>query len=263
MKNQEENIKNNEIKYIASCSGGKDSVATIILAHEHNEPLDEIYFVEVMFNKNTSGEFPEHIDFIKNKLKPQCEKWGYKFNIIRAEKNYIDCFNHITMKSKNQNINGKKSGFPFMSRCYANSELKRQPARKYKRSLGDCIEYTGIAVDEPERLERLHNKKNQISLLEKYNFTEKDAYNLCEKYDLLSPTYRISKRGGCWFCPNQRNNQLRYLRKNHNNLWQKLLELEKTENIIGKYFRSFNKEKLFDLDKKFKYDEEHQLFEYD
>ena len=28
-------------KYIASCSFGKDSLATIILAHMHGEPLDE------------------------------------------------------------------------------------------------------------------------------------------------------------------------------------------------------------------------------
>ena len=43
-------------KYVASCSGGKDSVATLLLAAQHNEPLDEAVFSEVMFDKNTSGE---------------------------------------------------------------------------------------------------------------------------------------------------------------------------------------------------------------
>lgn len=51
-------------KYIASCSGGKDSVATLLLAAQHNEPLDEAVFSEVMFDKDTSGEVPEHRDFI-------------------------------------------------------------------------------------------------------------------------------------------------------------------------------------------------------
>ena len=37
------------MKYIASWSGGKDSTASIILAHEHNEPLGLIIFSEVMF----------------------------------------------------------------------------------------------------------------------------------------------------------------------------------------------------------------------
>lgn len=31
-------------KHIASFSGGKDSAATVILAHEHGDPLDTIIF---------------------------------------------------------------------------------------------------------------------------------------------------------------------------------------------------------------------------
>lgn len=45
------------MKYIASFSGGKDSAATIILAHLQNEPLDEIIFSKVMFDENTSGDY--------------------------------------------------------------------------------------------------------------------------------------------------------------------------------------------------------------
>lgn len=56
------------MKYIASWSGGKDSTTSIILAHEHNEPLDLIIFSEVMFDKNISGELPKHIDFIKTNV---------------------------------------------------------------------------------------------------------------------------------------------------------------------------------------------------
>ena len=62
------------MKYIASFSGGKDSAATIILAHLHNEPLDEIIFSEVMFDENTSGEYPAQMDFIKNTCAPLFEK---------------------------------------------------------------------------------------------------------------------------------------------------------------------------------------------
>ena len=60
--------------HIASCSGGKDSVATILLAAQHGEPMDEIVFAEVMFDKDTTGEVPEHRDFIYDRLKPFCEK---------------------------------------------------------------------------------------------------------------------------------------------------------------------------------------------
>ena len=46
--------------HIASCSFGKDSLATILLALKHGEPLDEAVYCEVMFDKRTSGEVPEH-----------------------------------------------------------------------------------------------------------------------------------------------------------------------------------------------------------
>ena len=51
------------MKYYVSWSGGKDSTATIILAHLHNIPIDGIIFSEVMFDKSRgiSGELPEHI----------------------------------------------------------------------------------------------------------------------------------------------------------------------------------------------------------
>lgn len=49
--------------YIASCSFDKDSIATILLALEHDEPLDRVVFSEVMFDhaRGISGEIPEHI----------------------------------------------------------------------------------------------------------------------------------------------------------------------------------------------------------
>ena len=67
--------------YIASCSFGKDSIATILLALEHNEPLDHVVFSEVMFDleRDISGEIPEHIDWIYNTAKPRLEAlWGGK-----------------------------------------------------------------------------------------------------------------------------------------------------------------------------------------
>ena len=45
-------------KYVASCSGGKDSVATLLLAAQHNEPLDEAVFSEVMFDQGHKRRSP-------------------------------------------------------------------------------------------------------------------------------------------------------------------------------------------------------------
>jgi len=52
------------MKYIASCSFGKDSLAMILTIIEHGLPLDEVVYCEVMFDDTTSGEYPEHAAFI-------------------------------------------------------------------------------------------------------------------------------------------------------------------------------------------------------
>lgn len=53
-------------------SGGKDSTASLIICKQHNIPLNEVVFVEVMYSheKKISGENPEHIDWIYNDAIP-------------------------------------------------------------------------------------------------------------------------------------------------------------------------------------------------
>ena len=76
--------------HIASCSFGKDSRATILLALEHNEPLDRVVFSEVMFDheKGISGEIPEHIEWIYKVAIPKLESMGIKVDVVRAKKDY-------------------------------------------------------------------------------------------------------------------------------------------------------------------------------
>ncbi len=101
-----------DTKYIASFSGGKDSTATVILAHEHKEPLDLIIFSEVMFDENISGELPEHIAFVHRAAKV-FESWGYPVHILRSDRTYMDCFSRRVKRSKNKDRIGKKQGFPM------------------------------------------------------------------------------------------------------------------------------------------------------
>lgn len=217
-------------KYIASCSGGKDSIATLLLAAQHDEPLDEVVFSEVMFDSKTSGEVPEHRNFIYDKLKPFCEnELGVKFTVLRAEKNYDDVFHHIIVRGPHM---GEKRGFVWGGMCAVNRDCKIPPIRKYNASLSsDSISYVGIATDEPDRLARL-DKTKQVSLLAKYDFTEADAFKLCAEHDLLSPIYTHCRRNGCWFCPNASDAELRHMIVNHPELFDRLIEWEQEENVF-------------------------------
>jgi 3'-phosphoadenosine 5'-phosphosulfate sulfotransferase (PAPS reductase)/FAD synthetase len=234
------------MKYIASCSFGKDSIATVILAYLHNEPLDLIVFSEVMFDENISGEHPLHIDFIYNKAIPTFESWGYEVKVLRANKTYLDCFFNICGERAKPERIGKYRGFPIAFKCKINSDCKVGPIKKFFKGL-DCIQYVGIAADEPERLKRLENT-NKISLLAKYNYTEQRAFELCQEYDLISPVYQLSNRQGCWFCPNARERVCVWLKENKPHYWERLRELSQTPNLVT---YKFNRTETFEeLDKR-------------
>ena len=239
-----------DVKHIYSWSGGKDSTASIILAHENNEPIDIILFSEVMFDEYISGELPEHIDFIKNKAIPIFNTWGYKVEILRHNKTYMDYFDQVREKGKHV---GMKVGFPMADRCNARN-CKVKPIEKYLKQINEpYAQCVSIAADEPRRIKILTDTK--YSLLVKYGYTEEMARQKCIEYDLLSPYYKYSKRGGCWFCPNQSICQSRYIRNNHNDLWQRLLALENRDNKIGNIFNSQSGKSIHEIDEQLKWEE--------
>lgn len=224
------------MKYICCWSGGKDSTASIILAHENNEPLDIILFSEVMYDwkRNISGENPEHINFI-NKTKPLFESWGYQVHILRADTDYLSFFNRIITKAtKHKEHNGMKFGFPVNGRCGIKRDCKEKPINDFIKSIDDeIIQYVGICSDEKKRLESLHKQNGKISILEKYGYTEKMAKKKCLEYGLLSPCYKYSKRGGCWFCPNAKLLEHKEIRKLYPEIWKEFVSLENADNVAN------------------------------
>ena len=224
-------------KHILCISGGKDSTATAILALEKGEPIDLAVWCEVMFDKNISGEVPEHRDFMYHTIIPWLEDNGIKVSVIRGGYSYLDCFFHVIKRSKNPEKNGKFAAFPLGGMCVINRDCKAAPMKKFYQDIGtDAIIYNGIAIDEPERLERM-KKAGRVSLLEKYGYTEQMAADLCKKHGLYSPVYAFSDRNGCWFCPNCKMKEFAEFKRRHPDLWQRLLDLGKTENLVSYGFK--------------------------
>lgn len=234
------------MKHIASCSFGKDSIATVLLALRHGEPLDEVVYCEVMFDREVSGEVPEHRDFINLTAIPALERMAVKIVVLRSEKTYVDVFTGRVTRGPKK---GMVRAFPICGRCAIQRDCKLKPIRQYQKALPpDTIQYIGIAKDEQERLLRLDGK--QVSLLDKYGYTEQDAKQLCQSAGLLSPVYDFTDRGGCWFCPNAKKKELRHLYDHHPELWGRMLDLQA---IPGKVSEKFNRTQTFaDIDDAFR-----------
>lgn len=235
------------MRYISSCSFGKDSLAQIVVAREMGEPLDENLYCEVMFTPEISAELPEHRDFIHEVAIPKLEReYGVKTTIVRSEKTFMDIFYHVI--GERGKHAGKLEGFPLPGACSVNRDLKVKPIRKYwKDCKDDVLQYIGIAVDEPKRLARL--KPGTTSILAKYGITEAMAAEICKERGLYSPGYQYTKRNGCFFCPNTRITELRHLYHHHPYLWEMLLQLQAEPNKAYPYWsRGIS---LFDYDRLF------------
>lgn len=231
------------MKRYLSWSGGKDSTASIIICYENGIHLDGIIMSEVMFDhsRNISGENPRHIDWVYNVAIPIIEKqFGYKVTVLRAKDDYVTLFNRVIKNSRKGN-NGKIWGFALGGMCYCNNYLKVGVMKKWKKSLSEPYEdIVGIAKDEEKRLERLVDNHNARSVLAEYNITEEMTYDICRKYNLLSPLYEQRHRGGCWFCPNQSLYQFAQLANEYPNLWAELEKLDLVENKVKDFF-AYNK----------------------
>jgi 3'-phosphoadenosine 5'-phosphosulfate sulfotransferase (PAPS reductase)/FAD synthetase len=230
-------------KYIASLSFGKDSLAMLIKIKELGLPLDEVIYCDIRFDENLSGEMPLMAEFIPKAEKILKEKFNIEVKHLRGV-TFKEQFYKIKQRGKHI---GDNYGFPYTIGAWCNDRLKIAPIKKYLKSFDEpVIQYVGIAYDEPERYEKL-NHETHIAPLYDLKIIENEAMEICKKYDLLSPIYESSFRGGCWFCVKQGIKQLKYLYNTYPNLWNLLIEMEKDS------FNTFRpKQTLKELEEKFK-----------
>lgn len=214
----------NKMEYILSLSYGKDSLACLGAIEELGWPLDRIVHAEVWATDTIPADLPEMVEFKAKADKIIKERWGIEVeHVCRMSSGqkitYKSVFYRIrTQRSANP---GKIYGWPTaaMQGVWCTGELKQNILKKTQKT---NVVYLGIAADEPDRFHNLTETKK--SPLVEAGWDEAYCRKWCEENDLLSPIYTTATRGGCWFCPNQRVNQLRLLRKNYPDLWALMLK---------------------------------------
>lgn len=214
---------------VLSLSYGKDSLACLGAIEQLGLPLDRIVHAEVWATDTIQADLPPMVEFKAKADAIIKERWGFEVEHFHSSAYGTEKFTYekgfYRLKGKKSYRAGTITGFPFISKrgAWCNSELKMAAINAALKSTKDCIQYVGIAADEPERLARLDGM-NKISPIALIGWSEVDCMEWCANNNLRSPIYDGFIRGGCWFCHNQGIEALRTFRHRYPELWQLLLK---------------------------------------
>ena len=210
------------MKYIASVSFGKDSLAMLILIIKNKLPLDEVVFYD------TGMEF-NAIYNIRDKVKIWLNQLGIKYTELKPSMDFKDKMYSYPHKSRKGDL---KQGYGWCGGvCRWGTGEKLKTIDNYCKK---SHQYIGIALDEKLRLERLKGT-NKSAPLADFGYTEKMALELCynEGFNWNEngiELYSILDRVSCWCCRNKNLKELANYKTYLPDYFNKLIELE---NIIG------------------------------
>ena len=228
------------MKYIASVSFGKDSLAMLLKLIEENKPLDEVVFYD------TGMEF-QAIYNIRDKIKTLLKSKGIKYTELKPKCDF--CYKMFDLVVNKGKPNEHKGYSWCGGACRWGTSEKLKALEKYCKG---AIEYVGIAYDEPQRLAKERKRQKEFPLAD-WKMTEKDCLEYCYMRGYFwqednVELYNILDRVSCWCCANKNLKELKnyylYLPK----YWQKLKDLQARTDRPFKY----NKYTIFDLEKRFK-----------
>lgn len=238
---------NKKSQYVLSLSYGKDSMACLGAIEKLGLPLDRIITADVWATDTIPSELPPMVEFKEYADEEIKKRYGIDVEHFNAGISFDEQFYKIRHRKNKEDC---IYGFPCMKGNWCNSNLKMSAIRKMEKEIKEnCIQYVGIAYDEPNRFHNL--SENKISPLLKVKWTEQDCKNWCIENNLLSPIYNNTTRGVCWFCYNQSIEQLRYLYKNYPEYWRMMLQWDLDSPVT---FHSDGKT-VHDYDKRFKAEE--------
>lgn len=276
-------IDNSQLQYIARISHGKDSLKMLDVIVSRGLRLDRITTTDVWATDTIRGEHPEMVKFKELADEYIWQKYRIEVEHLCAMKDgekvtYEKMFYYVPVRKTKVGgrwKHGKEAinGFPSLWCKWCQSSLKRSvktPPFPHSSEAGaktqgkfsksptarggkNIVEYLGIAANEPKRFSQLNDRKR--APLVEFGIDEALCGLYCQYEGILSPSYEISCRDGCWFCHNQGVNALRQLRKNYPELWALLLKWDMDSPVSFK----LDGHTVHDYDRRFQLEDERLL----
>lgn len=239
------------VKYIASVSFGKDSLAMLLRLLEEEKPLSVVVFY------NTGMEF-DAIYHIRDRVKLLLADRNIDFVELHPEEPFL--YSMFERQIKYRNRDGYHYGYGWCGgACRWGTSAKLKAIREFKKSLkDDIVDYVGIAADEPQRFEKSRREDKVMPLVE-WGMTEKDCLEYCHSKGYFweengIELYSILDRVSCWCCCNKNKKELHNIWKYLPEYWVRLKELQgKIDRPMKKFCNKQHGEygNVFDMEKVF------------
>lgn len=213
---------------IVNCSGGKDSVAMLLMMLERGIRIDRFLYADV----GEMAEFEEMYAYIA-----RLEAYiGRPIEIVRSDR-WTARSIFYGYPSRGSHMDEIR-GFPptVGTGCRYRSWLKVEPLESACGPGNDV--FIGIAADEAQRSragEYAKGKQNYHFPLVEWGVTEQDCLEYTRHHGLYNRLYDHFKRLGCWWCPKQSIGSLRQLYLHFPQEWAQLRQLEADQGRAFKY----------------------------
>lgn len=229
------------MKYIASLSGGKDSVAMVLRLIEESWPLNEVIYYD------NGMDFSAIYDVVYNQVNPILQEHGVKLVTLHPKTEFLWDMFERPVNGKN----GPHNGYSWCSGLARwGTNYKTRVCNKYCRG---SSQYIGIAYDEQNRV------KDKIYPLVQWQMTEADCLQYCRDHGIHwtehtkngdIDLYDILDRVSCWCCCNKNLKELEAIYTYLPEYWKKLKWLQsKTDRPFKKYGTIFELEERFKKNK--------------
>ena len=232
------------VKYIASVSFGKDSLAMLLKLLEEGYPLDAVVFYD------TGMEF-EAVYHIRDRIKPTLSGENIEYVELHPSEPFL--YSMLQREVKYRNKSGTHIGYGWCGGiCRWGTARKTEEISRFKKSLHDTvIDYVGIAADETDRFEKAKANGKRLPLVE-WNMTESDCLRYCHEHGYSwdeggVELYSILSRVSCWCCRNKNISELRNIYWELPQYWNRLKDLQ---NQIQEPMKGSGKS-VFDLERRF------------
>ena len=213
------------MKFIASVSFGKDSLAMLLRLLEEKYPLDEVVYFDI------GVEF-DSIRANAEQIKPILKAQGVQMTILKPKDTFLYAMTEKPVKKRNGDY---QSGYKWCGGSARwGTTLKLEAIEQHNKTYGyeAIVEYVGVAADERHRINRQRNgNRVKIYPLVEWEMSEEDCLQYCyshgwhwnengyELYDLLD---RVS----CKYCRNKNLGELRNIYHYLPEVWQELKALQ-------------------------------------